>query len=288
MLELICLGCGRANPSDGKFCSQCGAALLRRFCERCRAVNYAEAHFCQSCGGALPEQLLPATVVPPDDPWKGSGTRQPPADLIPTLDQFVAADDAGEATAAPTLLPVQRAAPDPVADAPLGDSGFPPRPSYRTALLAVGGLLVLLVAVALWSRAPPTEVRPTNAGSAATRGAASADIPAPAVPTAQASTTTGSSEPVEGSAPATSGVSRAGESSAEAPPVPSDIPRPAAPPPSIAAEPRRPAATDRSPRGTATAPSSPTNPASPPAAPECTRQLDTLGLCAPGATITGR
>ena len=292
MIELICLACSQSNPADAKFCSQCGAALLRRFCEQCHAVNGAESHFCHSCGAVLSKQLLPPTLAPMPDAWREDArVHDGPGDVIPTLDQVVVTDEAEVAMTAPTLQPLQGPPPGLVDETPSGGSALQAmKPAHRTALLAVGGLLVLLVAAALWSRAPPTEVRPANAGTAATRGAAPADVPAPAVPTAEASTTTGSSEPVEGSAPATSGASKAGESSAEALAVPSDAPRPSTPPPSIATEPRRPAVTNRSPRGTATpAPAaSPTNAASPTPAPECTRQLDTLGLCAPGATITGR
>lgn len=287
MVELICIACGRTNQSDAKFCSQCGAALLRRFCDRCHAVNDADAHFCRSCGAALPQQSQPGTLTPkPDD----SHARQRTGVPIPTLNEVLPADEAGVVTTAETVQPLQGLSSGPVDDAAPGD-GVPQamRPARRTVLLAVGGLVVLLVAAALWSRAPRSDVVPHDASEASVRGAASGDVPppepAPSVAPAPASgTTAGISAPVESSAPAASGVSKAGESGTETVPTPSEAPQPATPPRKIATEPRRPAATNRPPRGTVTPAPSPSNtPAS-----ECTRQLNALGLCAPGATTNGR
>ncbi|MGZ9030366.1 MAG: zinc-ribbon domain-containing protein, partial [Burkholderiaceae bacterium] len=207
MIELICLPCGQSNPADAKFCSQCGAALLRRFCEQCHAVNDAEAHFCRSCGAALAQQLLPATLAPMPAAWREDArVRDGPGGAIPTLDYVVATDEAEVAMTAPTLQPLQEPTPALVDEAASGGSALQPmRPAHRTALLSVGGLLVLLVAAALWSRAPRTDQRPRDAGATSTLGAAPADMPTtpPSLPPQPASpTATGGSAPVEGKAPA--------------------------------------------------------------------------------------
>ena len=67
LVHLICLRCNRANAADSKFCSECGAGLLRKFCNECHAVNDAESHFCQSCGAVLPAppSVSPAPSAPP-------------------------------------------------------------------------------------------------------------------------------------------------------------------------------------------------------------------------------
>lgn len=282
MLELICLACGRTNPSDAKFCSQCGKALLRRFCEQCRAVNDAEAHFCHACGAALSEQPLPATLAPMPDDQRNEARAPPPGPPIPTLNEVLAADEAEAATAGPTFPPVHATAPDGSAWASGGGEKQATRPAHRTALLAVGTLIVLLVMAALWSRIPRTDFRPRDANTDSTRGAVSADVapppPAPSLRTDPASTTTtDGSAAAEADAPGATWDSKAGEAGAEALPAPFDKPRPATS--------RRSTAGPNPPsRGTATPAPSP----APTPAPECTPQADALGLCAPGTTITGR
>ena len=102
VLHLNCLRCSRPNPAEAKFCSQCGAALLRKLCRRCHAINDADSHFCHWCGAALSTRsLVPAGSTPP-----------PPAD-VPVLTDMVASDVA--------YAPVSPAAPP-----------LPLRPGLRT------------------------------------------------------------------------------------------------------------------------------------------------------------
>ena len=283
MLELICLACGRTNPSDAKFCSQCGTALLRKFCEQCRAVNDAAAHFCHACGAALAEQPLPATLTStPDEQRNEARAREPSAPPIPTLNEVLAVDKAETAEGALGRPPVHASVPGRDAPASADGGTQATRPPHRTALLAVGTLLVLLVMAALWSRVPRTDVRPRDAHTDSTRGAASADVaapsPAPSLRTEPASTTTtDGSAALDANAPGTSRGPNAGESGLEALPAPFDKPSPA-PSRRNTAGPNPPS------RGTAAPAPAP----APPPALQCTPQADALGLCAPGATITGR
>jgi hypothetical protein len=298
VLELICLACGHTNPSDARFCSQCGAALLRRFCDQCRAVNDAEAHFCHACGATLPEQLVPATSTSTADDVSAntrSRASSPPADF-PILTEVMEADAAEPSMTGHPLPPLNGPAFGGLPDASLPETRTAAtRATRRPVLLGVGALVVLLVVAALWARAPRTSPPSQKADTSSTQGAAPADLPAPssatATPAAPAgapttSATTGSSEGIDGEAPPTREAAQPGEAKAgteEALPAPYPAPRPAAPSRSTD-EARRPAATPRPPPRTAA-------PARPPAqrpATECTPQLDALGLCTPGSTITGR
>ena len=47
-----CAACGKANASDARFCSGCGAALPLT-CGSCHTDNQLDARFCKSCGSAL-------------------------------------------------------------------------------------------------------------------------------------------------------------------------------------------------------------------------------------------
>jgi class 3 adenylate cyclase/tetratricopeptide (TPR) repeat protein len=46
---MSCPACGHQNPSDSRFCFQCGAPVARR-CPQCRAVLPAGIRFCNQCG----------------------------------------------------------------------------------------------------------------------------------------------------------------------------------------------------------------------------------------------
>jgi ribosomal protein L40E len=46
-----CHKCNQDNPSDAKFCSSCGAPLLKtKKCPSCGEMNDPDAKFCDSCG----------------------------------------------------------------------------------------------------------------------------------------------------------------------------------------------------------------------------------------------
>jgi class 3 adenylate cyclase/tetratricopeptide (TPR) repeat protein len=53
-MGLVCASCGAQNASGARFCSECGAALLRT-CPACGFEQPAGATFCSNCGVALRE-----------------------------------------------------------------------------------------------------------------------------------------------------------------------------------------------------------------------------------------
>src|SRR6476660_953831 len=55
---MSCSNCGAENPSEGKFCNECGASL-RRTCASCATPNAPTARFCSECGAALVEGVTP-------------------------------------------------------------------------------------------------------------------------------------------------------------------------------------------------------------------------------------
>ena len=66
MITLVCLHCNHSNLDDAKYCSKCGAGLLRRLCPSCHVANGGDSQFCQDCGFRLPaEAETPAPVVAP-------------------------------------------------------------------------------------------------------------------------------------------------------------------------------------------------------------------------------
>ena len=267
MLHLICLHCGQPNPSEAKFCSQCGAGLLRRFCGQCHAINDADSHFCRSCGAALSAQPLPGASFPP------------PAD-VPVLTRLVASDETG---APPASLPQLELLP-PALVAEILPREHPRRlvwAARRPVLFGLGGVATLLMAAALWTRHLNTGVESREANTASAGGASvTADAPAPtsspappilAAPMA-ATAQMGRSEAVEAAAPTTPEVAKDGKVATEA------GAQPGAP---------RPATSSRERWRAAVAPPAPSR-AEPAPAPECTPQVAALGLCAPGAKVSGR
>ena len=281
MVHLICLRCNRANPSDARFCSQCGAGLLRRFCSECHVINDAESHFCMSCGAALSTQ----------PPLPAAAPTSVPSDVPELTDVAIAGADE-------TPLPSLLAAPAQVADDAMslqliavGPPPAMPEGSRHVAraplLFGFGGMAVMLVAAALWSR--PTHNAPAvDADSPATAAAvgplAHAAIVAPAASAAQAgpapvAALTAADKPLtDAIAPMTTRAA-----AKEAKPTARD----AGPDALLAA---RPPAAGPS-RRAAPEPRMPDRQATPPRAvpaPECTPQVDALGLCAPGTTVTGR
>lgn len=51
---MVCASCAADNPTGAKFCSECGAALVRT-CASCGTPNAPTARFCSECGAALLE-----------------------------------------------------------------------------------------------------------------------------------------------------------------------------------------------------------------------------------------
>ncbi|MFZ0243438.1 MAG: AAA family ATPase [Desulfobacterales bacterium] len=48
-----CPGCAHLNPSEAKFCSQCGQ-MMGAVCASCQTVNLPQNRFCSQCGKGLP------------------------------------------------------------------------------------------------------------------------------------------------------------------------------------------------------------------------------------------
>jgi double zinc ribbon protein len=283
LVHLICLRCSRANVADARFCSQCGAGLLRKFCGECHAVNDAESHFCQSCGAALLSQPpAPATMpasVPPE--------------VVPQLTDVAYAP---EPTASPGFASVSAQA--------AGVVELPPRwqmstvrapaaaPSARTftyrpaLLLGFTGAAAALLVVASWprfdrQRTPASEPAAVPAAAVATtRSLAVAATPmvapaaVPVAAVASAVTASDRGEPPV-AAPVVEPNTRPAGRPIEARATPEALlaaQPPAAGPPRVAA-----------PEHVRAVRSTPPTPVT-----ECTPQADALGLCAPGASVTGR
>ena len=51
---VTCGSCGTEQPGDARFCSACGAALVR-VCPSCGTESPADAAFCATCGTPLHE-----------------------------------------------------------------------------------------------------------------------------------------------------------------------------------------------------------------------------------------
>ncbi|MBE7419160.1 MAG: zinc ribbon domain-containing protein [Ideonella sp.] len=296
--------------AEARFCSECGAALLRRFCPVCHAVNEADSHFCQSCGASLPTS--PAAHAP---------APMPPPDSIPSLTDvaFLEPGAPGLATAvAPPepagvvmALPPQLPTVTHAAKAPKVE----PKLLYRVpALLGVGGVAALLVAVVWWPRLEPRVQQPepapareaaappaiaeaalptaretvsTSAHGANGRGAAAAALPVvgeaaakPAPPASAINTPTGSTTTV--ASPQAPAIARSGDKAMPRR-SPAEVIIAVQPPPAAPADRR---AARPVPKPAPTTPAAPATPAAPTY--ECTPQVDALGLCAPGAKVSGR
>ena len=276
LIHLICLRCNRANASEAKFCSECGAGLLRKFCSRCRAINDAESHFCQSCGEALPAQ-----------PSVPHAPTAPPA-VVPDLTD-VYAEPEEPATAMTRSAPDGRWSDEPTVGVPAVIAESPrnepvaPIKSHRAVLFGFVGGAALLLAALLWSQGEHG-------------GAPSAEAPAPAMPSVVAPA---SPEPVAATpAPAQPAVTAASDPTpgTNAAGVVAAVP-PAAKEPAKAQERRlapealiaaQPPAAGSVPRVAPLErrPTVRSLPPSPP--PDCTPEVDALGLCAPGAKVADR
>ena len=62
-----CQKCGSKNPSDFKFCQECGEVLIELIaCPDCGHKNQTDFKFCMNCGYALqPQPPAPRSEPPP-------------------------------------------------------------------------------------------------------------------------------------------------------------------------------------------------------------------------------
>ena len=76
---MICPNCHTENPSNAKFCIECGQPLPR-VCAQCGAINPANAKFCYQCGRSL-QASPPSPAAAPDaaSPATAEGDERPVA-----------------------------------------------------------------------------------------------------------------------------------------------------------------------------------------------------------------
>src|SRR5205085_6118511 len=60
---MVCPSCGAANPSEAKFCHQCGTALGGERCRSCGSELPVGARFCPVCG----TPVEPAASAEPEE-----------------------------------------------------------------------------------------------------------------------------------------------------------------------------------------------------------------------------
>jgi len=287
LVHLICLRCNRANAPDAKFCSECGAGLLRKFCNECHVVNDAESHFCQSCGAAL--------TAPPSVPPAPSAT---PPGVVPDLTDVAYLEpyesrhlvsapvefDSGPIVAVPRHVATLPAETEPgVGKRQISAHRIP-------VLLGVGSAAMMVLAALLWPRSEspnaPSPARgplsiPAGQGAAGvTAMPALTEAAAPPAKPASASSDMPRHEAAVAPLPPLSGPAKEPDKTqARRAPVEEIL---AVQPPAAGPAKKPAPAVER-----LRAP--PTQPRPRPAAPpECTPQVDALSLCEPGANVTGR
>jgi hypothetical protein len=266
--------CNHANAADAKFCGECGAGLLRRFCGACSAVNDAESRFCQACGHALPDVHASASPL-------RTVTKQVP-DLT---DEVLIGPEQPHQPIAVVPLRDANALTHVTAEGPVLAIGSAPpfarehRSAYRVPmLLAIGGATSLALAVWIWPRMDSSDSstrRPLPVPLAAVEAVAAQPTSGAAVERdaiARADAALAQANAVAGAQP-TARVKEAGQAETRRPAI------------ERAQSGQRPAVDSASVQR-ASVQRAPAKPATPP--PDCTPQVDALGLCAPGATIKGR
>ncbi len=288
VVHLICLHCNRANTSEAKFCTECGASLLRKFCKSCHAANDSSAHFCQACGVALRSASESAAALRSPPP----GLRE---DFVPSLTDVVTLGPAIHLQAPPDLpLTVSAGASAvPLADPQwaIGNAAAQPaivpprRAAYpAVAVLAIGVAAVTPIAWWLWPAAdkPAARALPKSAAVLAPMAPAvvhsangrdpSSDAAALAAETAARllQADSGTLPAVDGKAALARTAAGNGVPVSGAPRV---APRAAASPSALAAA-----------RATKPLPGA----LSPAPARECTPTMETLALCTPTTNSAGR
>src|SRR5512144_1653337 len=76
---MTCANCGSDNPSDKRFCGDCGAPLALR-CPACGAPSEPSKRFCGDCGTALQPADTITSVTGPTAVGLARGWEQPPSE----------------------------------------------------------------------------------------------------------------------------------------------------------------------------------------------------------------
>src|SRR5262249_13954719 len=76
-----CGHCQADNPDTGRFCTQCGSALLLR-CANCGTENPPESNFCGGCGASLKRTPLRGFVETPPAPRQNLPRQAAPRPLV--------------------------------------------------------------------------------------------------------------------------------------------------------------------------------------------------------------
>ncbi len=76
---MICNNCGSKNGNEARFCSQCGAELVRnfgRYCASCGTHNEIDALFCSNCGAQLSDKTPKPEPVSIQEPSRQQRLRK--------------------------------------------------------------------------------------------------------------------------------------------------------------------------------------------------------------------
>lgn len=284
MIHLYCLRCNHANDDDARFCSACGAGLIRVFCPQCHVTNGAESHFCQACGAALP--------VPPTLKLAPQASTAPVDAAIPDLTDVVTMPVPSvelPALSSPAMLPTATTALAAVDASPMVSTPGPqvepwPAPRGRAQLLSPAqlGVLVLAIGAALALTASMMHW-PGDMSGEPDRPA---DAMAPAVPMRSAGMPPAGTDVEHRAGLRTVAITPPGASGQASSVDAGDSPNARSASAAVAATGRVAAP----PPTTVTVRPRPARAATPPpaAAHECTPEVHALGLCAAGATIIRR
>lgn len=98
-----CASCGNANPSDARFCGDCGAPLGPEPCQSCGHENPPGQRFCNSCGARLIGEGAPEAGSEAEPAASTRAALRPPSELRQRAER-AAAESGGERKQASVLF----------------------------------------------------------------------------------------------------------------------------------------------------------------------------------------